>query len=243
MFQIPGSGRSRFDRFRSEAGREAPGLFVLWPASRSRRIALAGPSCNPQPDVSAPSVAFSVRVSAHEDHHARDLLALGAGRGRAPSAFAPLRRPREGDARRVHHPQHAVHRRTARSTGTISNARSTFVDRGGCSGIVWPQGSSSVATLTKDERLHGMEVLAKAAKGKRLTLVLGVQGKDTAEMLEYARRADALGTDAMIAMPPTTGKSMDDYRAYFRALGGATTRPSIVQTSGGAPGNSFRASN
>ena len=29
----------------------------------------------------------------------------------------------------------------------------------------------------------------------------------------------------MIAMPPTTGKSMDDYRAYFRALGGATTRP------------------
>ncbi len=99
---------------------------------------------------------------------------------------------------------------------------------------MWPQGSSGVATLTKEERLRGMEVLAKAVKGKRLTLVLGVQGKDTAEMLEYARRADALGTDAMIAMPPTTGTSMDDYRAYFRALGGATTRPVIVQTSGGA---------
>jgi len=27
---------------------------------------------------------------------------------------------------------------------------------------------------------------------------------------------------------------MDDYRAYFRALGGATTRPAIVQTRGGA---------
>src|SRR3954447_14578087 len=53
-------------------------------------------------------------------------------------------------------------------------------------------------------------------------------------MLEYARRAEALGTDAMIAMPPTTGTSLDDYRAYFRALGGATTRPVIVQTSGGA---------
>jgi len=109
-----------------------------------------------------------------------------------------------------------------------------FVDRGGCSGIVWPQGSSGVATLTREERLHGMEVLAKAAKATRLTLVLGVQGKDTAEMLEYTKRADALGTDAVIAMPPTTGKSMDDYRAYFRALGGATTRPSFVQTSGGA---------
>jgi 4-hydroxy-tetrahydrodipicolinate synthase len=109
-----------------------------------------------------------------------------------------------------------------------------FVERGGCSGIVWPQGSSGVATLTTDERLHGMELLAKAAKGKRVTLVLGVQGKDTAEMLEYTKRADAVGADAVIAMPPTTGRSMDDYRAYFRELGRATSRPTVVQTSGGA---------
>src|SRR5215218_3508481 len=61
-----------------------------------------------------------------------------------------------------------------------------FVDKGGCHGIVWPQGSSGVTTLTKEERLHGMEVLANAVKGKRITLVLGVQGRDTAEMLEYA---------------------------------------------------------
>jgi len=109
-----------------------------------------------------------------------------------------------------------------------------FVERGGCSGIVWPQGSSGVATLTREERLRGMEMLARTVHGKRLTLVLGVQGKDTAEMLEYARRTDVLNVDAVIAMPPTTGKSMDDYRAYFRALGGATKRPVFVQTSGGA---------
>lgn len=109
-----------------------------------------------------------------------------------------------------------------------------FVDRGGCQGIVWPQGSSGVTTLTKDERVRGMQVLAKAAQGKRVTLVLGVQGRDAAEMLEYAKRAEALGTDAMIAMPPISGTSMKDYRAYFRALAGATKRPVIVQTSGGA---------
>src|SRR5712675_414558 len=40
-----------------------------------------------------------------------------------------------------------------------------FVDRAGCHGIVWPQGSSSVTTLTKEERMHGMEVLAKAVTG------------------------------------------------------------------------------
>ena len=109
-----------------------------------------------------------------------------------------------------------------------------FVERGGCSGIVWPQGSSGVTTLTKAERLRGMEVLANAVRGTRLTLVLGVQGKDTSEMLEYTAKANALDVDAVIAMPPTTGTSLDDYRTYFQALGKATTRPVFVQTSGGA---------
>ena len=109
-----------------------------------------------------------------------------------------------------------------------------FVDRAGCAGIVWPQGSSSVATLTKEERLRGMEVLANAVQGKRVALMLGVQGKDIAEMRDYATRAEALACDAVIAMPPTTGASMDDYRAYFRALAALTKRPVFVQTSGGA---------
>ncbi len=109
-----------------------------------------------------------------------------------------------------------------------------FVERGGCHGVVWPQGSSGVATLTREERLRGMEVLARATRQRRVTLVLGVQGRDTAEMLDYTARAEALGADAMIAMPPSTGRSLDDYRAYFRALGAATSRPTVVQTSGGA---------
>src|SRR5262245_18535708 len=109
-----------------------------------------------------------------------------------------------------------------------------FVDRAGCTGIVWPQGSSSVNQLTKDERMRGMEVLAKAVQGKRIALVLGVQGKDVNEMREFATSADALGPDAVIAMPPSTGASMDDYRTYFHTLAGATRRPVFVQTSGGA---------
>jgi len=110
-----------------------------------------------------------------------------------------------------------------------------FVDARGSHGVVWPQGSSGVTTLTKQERLHGMELLAKTCRTLRVACVLGVQGKDIAEMLEYARFAETLAPDAFIAMPPTTGKSLDDYREYFRALGGVTTRPVIQQTSGGAP--------
>jgi dihydrodipicolinate synthase/N-acetylneuraminate lyase len=109
-----------------------------------------------------------------------------------------------------------------------------FIDRCGAQGIVWPQGSSGVANLTKAERMRGMQVLAAAAKGKGVSLVLGVQGKDTAEMFEYAKAAEELAPDAMIAMPPSSGHSMDEYRDYFRALAQATRRPIIVQTSGGA---------
>jgi dihydrodipicolinate synthase/N-acetylneuraminate lyase len=108
-----------------------------------------------------------------------------------------------------------------------------FVDKAGCAGVVWPQGSSSVATLSKDERLHGMEVLARTLGGRRAAVVLGVQGKDVSEMLEFARRAEDLAADAVIAMPPTTGQTMDDYARYFRALGDLARRPVIVQTSGG----------
>jgi dihydrodipicolinate synthase/N-acetylneuraminate lyase len=108
-----------------------------------------------------------------------------------------------------------------------------FVDRAGCAGVVWPQGSSSVATLTRDERLRGMEVLTKTLAGRRAAVVLGVQGKDISEMLDFARRAEDLACDAMIAMPPTAGQTMDDYGRYFRALADVARRPVIVQTSGG----------
>lgn len=111
-----------------------------------------------------------------------------------------------------------------------------FLDRCGVQGLVWPQLSSELLQLTKDERLRGMQVLAKAAKGKKPVLVLGVQGDDTPEMLEYASHAESLAPDAMIAIPPKKAKSLDDYREYFRALCKQTKRPVFLQTSGGAAG-------
>ena len=109
----------------------------------------------------------------------------------------------------------------------------TFVDRSGAHGNVWPQGSSGVANLTKAERLRGMQVLADLSRGLNATLVLGVQGQDTSEMLEYAHHAETLAPDALIAMPPSAAHSIEDYREYFRALARATSRPVFVQTSGG----------
>ena len=118
-----------------------------------------------------------------------------------------------------------------------------FVDRAGCAGIVWPQGSSGVTTLTKDERLRGMEVLAKAVHGKtRRRSCSGCRAETPPRCSSTPQRAEALGTDAMIAMPPTTGTSMDDYRAYFRALGGATRSAASSSRRAAAPATFRQAS-
>ena len=109
-----------------------------------------------------------------------------------------------------------------------------YVDWCGCPGMIWPQSGDSVDLLSTDEKLQGMEVLAKAARGLRTTaLCLGVQGKDTAEMLDYARHAEKLAPAAMISRPPDSGKTQDDMRQYWSALAAVTKRPVILQTTGG----------
>jgi dihydrodipicolinate synthase/N-acetylneuraminate lyase len=109
-----------------------------------------------------------------------------------------------------------------------------YVDWCGCPGMIWPQSGDSVDLLTTDEKLRGMEVLAETARNLKTTaLCLGVQGKDTADMLVYAKHAEKLAPAAMISRPPDSGKTQDDMRLYWRALAAVTRRPVILQTTGG----------
>lgn len=108
-----------------------------------------------------------------------------------------------------------------------------FCDRCGIDGLVWPQNSSEQRYLSAEERLRGFEALAEANRGRDMVLVLGVQADDTAGMLEYARAAEALQPDGMIAIPPTTANSLAEIRDYYAALCEVTARPIFVQTSGG----------
>ena len=111
-----------------------------------------------------------------------------------------------------------------------------FLGRCGVHGLVWPQNSSEQRFLSKEERLRGFDVLANASMGTEQALILGVQGSDTEEMLAYARYAEALSPDGMIAIPPRDATSLDDFRSYYAALCNVTQRPVFLQTSGGAPG-------
>jgi len=108
-----------------------------------------------------------------------------------------------------------------------------FCDQCGVQGIVWPQNSSEQSYLTKQERIRGFEVLAEANRGRSMSLTLGVQADDTAGMLEYARVAESLEPDGMIAIPPTSADSLEQIRDYYAALCEITSRPIFVQTSGG----------
>ncbi|HZT32538.1 MAG TPA: dihydrodipicolinate synthase family protein [Bryobacteraceae bacterium] len=110
-----------------------------------------------------------------------------------------------------------------------------FMDRCGAHGMVWPQLASEYKFLSREERRRGMRVLARAANGKRPALVLGVQGATKRDALEYAELAEELAPDALIAIPPTEAKTLDDFRDYYRALADITHRPFFIQTSGGAP--------
>lgn len=109
-----------------------------------------------------------------------------------------------------------------------------FVDWGGCPGMIWPQSGDSVDLLTMDEKLRGMEVLAETSRTLRTTaLCLGVQGRDTEEMLVYARHAEKLAPTAIISRPPDSGRTEDDLRQYWRELAKVAKRPVIFQTTGG----------
>ena len=108
-----------------------------------------------------------------------------------------------------------------------------FVSWGGCPGMIWPQSGDSVDLLTTEEKMKGMEVLAKTTRDLPASLCLGVQGKDTAEMLAFAEHAEKLEPEAIISRPPDSGKSEEDLRQYWKALAAVARRPVILQTTGG----------
>jgi 4-hydroxy-tetrahydrodipicolinate synthase len=111
-----------------------------------------------------------------------------------------------------------------------------FLDRCGAHGMVWPQLASEYYKLTKEERMRGMDAIAKAARGRKPALVFGVQGPNTAAALEYLRHAETLAPDAVIAIPPTEAKAVQDYQEYYSTLASNTKRPLFIQTTGGAKG-------
>ncbi|MEZ5364562.1 MAG: dihydrodipicolinate synthase family protein [Bryobacterales bacterium] len=111
-----------------------------------------------------------------------------------------------------------------------------WLGRTGCHGIVWPQLASEYARLSFDERIAGMSAIVEANRGLRPKCVLGVQAEDAETAVRYAKHADKIRPDAIIAIPPRKGDQhefdLETMRAYYKAIGKATDLPLFMQAIG-----------
>ena len=127
-----------------------------------------------------------------------------------------------------------------------------WTDAAGVQGVIWPQSDDSIDLLTTEEKKRGMSALAKASKGFRARLCLGVEGRSTEEMLELARygeelsakyetRAPQLSTFnsqlstriVFISRPADDCRTQEDLERYYEALAAVAKRPVIIQTYNG----------
>lgn len=113
-----------------------------------------------------------------------------------------------------------------------------WTDKAGVDGIIWPQSDDSIDLLSTDEKKQGMYALAKASKGFRARLCLGVEGRDTVEMLELARHGESLAATAnsrivFISRPGDDCRTQEDLERYYEALATVARRPVIIQTYNG----------
>ena len=59
-----------------------------------------------------------------------------------------------------------------------------FVADSGCPGVIWGQSNDAIDLLTRDEKRLCFEACAAAADGLGITLALGANGTNTAELLD-----------------------------------------------------------
>lgn len=106
----------------------------------------------------------------------------------------------------------------------------------GCPGMIWCQSNDAIDLLTREEKVKGFEVCAKAVEGMNVVLALGANGTNAVEMLEIAAEIERVATRhptakiAMISRPPDDVRSEDGLWAAWDALGTYAKRPVILQT-------------
>ncbi len=115
-------------------------------------------------------------------------------------------------------------------------AEVAFINRGRVAGMIWPVFASSWSTLSDAERIEGAETILAAGKGGKSAIAIAVQNTawDVPTSIRYAKHAAGHGADAIVAMPPNNGWNVSDEAIldYYKAIGGATDLPLIVQTRG-----------
>ena len=89
--------------------------------------------------------------------------------------------------------------------------------------------ASEVPMLTEAERDLALRTVVDQAGGRvRVVMNTGAAGSDLATF--YSRRAEELGADALMVLPPPVATtSVDELVAYYRAIASATSLPIFLQ--------------
>lgn len=111
-------------------------------------------------------------------------------------------------------------------------AQVKFCNRGGIHGLMWPQNASGWTNLSDAERLEGAEVILSAGKGGKTVLVIGVQSADASAVPRYAKHAEKLGADAIVALPPPGVSDEKALLSYYQDVGKMTGLPLFAQAVG-----------
>jgi 4-hydroxy-tetrahydrodipicolinate synthase len=125
----------------------------------------------------------------------------------------------------------------ALDTDTLSTEVS-FLHRMGVQGMTWPQNASEWSLLTPDERFAGAEAIVRANKtapaATRPSVVIGVQAATAEAALPFARHAEKIGADGIIAIPFKNGVGIDESKQmeYYSAIASACSKPLCVQAIG-----------
>jgi 4-hydroxy-tetrahydrodipicolinate synthase len=108
----------------------------------------------------------------------------------------------------------------------------TFCVESGVGGLVVPVMVSEFRVLSEDERRTMVRIPVEVSAG-RVPVIANCAAVNTPLAVEYARYAQSVGADAVIAMPPYTLRpDFDTIYAYYRAISDAVTIPVWIQNAG-----------
>jgi dihydrodipicolinate synthase/N-acetylneuraminate lyase len=106
----------------------------------------------------------------------------------------------------------------------------------GVHGLVAPANASEQPYLSDDERRAVMRTVIEEAAG-RAPVIAGVTASTRLIAAGLAREAEAMGADALMAMPPNMARATDDeIRDYYAAIDEAGRLPIFLQNYQGAGG-------
>jgi 4-hydroxy-tetrahydrodipicolinate synthase len=100
---------------------------------------------------------------------------------------------------------------------------------------------SEMLKMTEAERERVTTVVVEQVKG-RVPVVVNTGAQASVPAAVYSRKAQDLGADAVMCMPPMMGASATEIRQYFKAISDAITIPVFIQdqTYGAVPAGVIR---